>query len=156
MYLHADQHCADAVCAVQGGDAITFTWQFVAAGEEKCYHDGVEITATPCVSPMIVAAKAFSSNVTHHNFSVVMTDVCGNSKTANFTYSAEGAKAVSEIDYVDPGKMDETTTFGLTGASSTRSRTGTSAAAPVTTMGSMLRNTGAAFVASVVLMGLLL
>lgn len=140
---------------VQGGDAITFTWQFVAAGEETCFHDGVEIKSTPCASPMIVAAKAFSANVTSHNFSVVMTDVCGNTKTANFTYTPSGAQAISEVDYVDPNVMDEGSTTFTTTSTSTR-RTGTSAAAPVTTPAALLRNTAAAFVASVLLVGLLL
>lgn len=140
---------------MQGGDAITFTWQFVAAGEEQCYHDGVEILSTPCASPMIVAAKAFSANVTSHNFSVVITDVCGNTKFANFTYTADGAKAVSEVDYVDPNRMDDGTVVMPTGTS-TRRGSGTSAAAPVTTGAGLLRNTVAAFVASIMLMGLLL
>lgn len=51
--------CVYVSVRAQGGDAITFSWQFVAAGEEKCYHDGVEILSTPCASPMIVVAKAF-------------------------------------------------------------------------------------------------
>lgn len=68
----------------------------MAAGEERCYHDDVEVS-TPCASPMIVAAKAFSANTTKHNFSVVMTDVCGNVKMANFTYTSDGAKAISEV-----------------------------------------------------------
>lgn len=140
---------------VQAGDAITFSWQFVAAGVEKCYHDGVEIPLVPCVSPMIVVAKAFSANVTTRNFSVVITDVCGNNKTANWTYTAGGAKAVSEIDYVDPNAMsDGTGTFGMVPA--TARRTTTSAAAPVTTATGLLRSTAAAFVASLLLMGLLL
>lgn len=139
---------------MQGGDAITFTWQFVAAGEEQCYHDGVEIMSTPCASPMIVAAKAFSANVTSHNFSVVITDVCGNTKFANFTYTADGAKAVSEVDYVDPNRMDDGTVMPT--GTSTRRGSGTSAAAPVTTGAGLLRNTVAAFVASILLMGLLL
>lgn len=84
-----------------------------------------------------------------------MTDVCGNNKTANFTYSAEGAKAISEVDYVDPGRMDEGNTFGITPGTG-RSRTSTSDAAAVTTTAGLMRSTAAAFVASVVLMGLLL
>jgi len=143
---------------MQAGDAITFSWQIVAAGEEKCYHDGVEVK-TKCASPMVVAAKAFTANATSHNFSVVFTDVCGNTKFANFTYTADGAKAVSEVDYVDPTVLDEGSgTFGgaSTIASSSRSRTGVSAAAPVATGAGLLRNTAAAFLASILLMGLLL
>lgn len=86
--------------------------------------------------------------MTSHNFSVVMTDVCGSNKTANFTYSADGAKAISEVDYVDPSRMDEGTTFGIIPGTG-RSRSTTSGAAAATT-------TAAAFVASVVLLGLLL
>lgn len=142
---------------MQVGDPIIFSWQIVAAGEEKCYHDGVEVKAA-CASPMAIAAMAFTANVTSHNFSVVFTDVCGNTKLANFTYSADGAKAISEVDFVDPTVLDDGSgTFGgaSTIASSSR-RTGVSAAAPVTTGAGLLRNTAAAFLASILLMGLLL
>lgn len=143
--------------ALQAGDAITFSWQFVAAGQEKCYHDNVEVK-TACASPMILAAKAFSANVTSHNFSVVITDVCGNTKFANFTYTADGAKAISEVDYTDPTVLDEGTgTFSpvaATGAT-TRRTTGVSAAGAPTAAG-LLRRAAAAVLASALLMGLLL
>jgi hypothetical protein len=138
---------------LQAGDAITFTWQFVAAGEERCYHDGVEILTDPCVSPMVVKAKAFNANVTRHNFSVAITDVCGNIKHANFTYGPDGAKAESEIDYVDPATMDESS-GGLIVTGSNARRT-VSAAAPATTTTGLIKSTAAAFVASILLMGLL-
>ena len=146
-----------AVLSLQAGDAITFSWQFVAAGEEKCYHDNVEVK-TACASPMIIAAKAFSANVTQHNFSVVITDVCGNTKFANFSYSADGAKAISEVDYVDPTVLDDGSGTFSTGATTTGTRrtTGVSAAAPVTTAAGLIKSTAAAFVASILLMGLLL
>jgi hypothetical protein len=139
---------------VQAGDAITFSWQFVAAGGEKCYHDGVEVPLVSCASPMIVVAKAFSANVTSHNFSVVMTDVCGNQKAANWTYTAGGAKAISEVDYVDPNVMSDGANFGVVPA--TARRTTISAAAPITTAAGLLRSTAAALVASLLLMALLL
>lgn len=139
---------------LQAGDAITFSWQFVAAGTEVCYHDGVALS-TPCASPMIVAAKAFSANVTSHNFSVVITDACGQNKTANFTYTADGAKATSEIDYVDPNSMDSGATYDMASASSVTTRKSTvSAAAPM--VGGLLQSVAAAFVATVLLMGVLL
>lgn len=137
----------------QVGDKITFSWQFVAAGEEKCYHDDVEVTAG-CESPMVVTAKAFTGNVTTHNFSVVIKDVCGNTKFANFSYTAAGAKAISEVDYVDPGSMSDSGTFTVPTSSSTR-RSTVSAAAPVLTASGLLKTTAAAFAASLLLMGLL-
>lgn len=63
QHPHMSSHRCCTMCwlcvLAQGGDTITFSWQFVAAGEEKCYHDGVEILSTPCASPMDVVAKAF-------------------------------------------------------------------------------------------------
>jgi hypothetical protein len=140
----------------QAGDALTFSWQFVAAGTEECFHDGVELAA-PCGSPMIVAAKAFSANVTSHNLSVVLTDVCGRTKAANWSYTADGAKAVSEIDYVDPASMDEGATYGngavIGGGTGTARRGSTTSAAG----GLLMARAGAAAaVAAALLLGLLL
>lgn len=39
----------------QQGDTITFSWQFVGIGEERCYHDDVELPE--CKSPMRVCPR---------------------------------------------------------------------------------------------------
>lgn len=40
---------------MQQGDSITFSWHFVGIGEEKCYHDDVELPE--CGSPMKVGLR---------------------------------------------------------------------------------------------------
>lgn len=105
---------------------------------------------------MTLAAKAFTANTTSHNFSVVMTDVCGNVKMANFTYGVDGAKAISEVDYVDPTTMqDGSSPVPSTLGGTTMRTTGQSAAAPVATTAALMHNIAAAFAASLLLMGIL-
>lgn len=78
--------CHTVLCyAVQQGDAITFSWHFVGIGEEKCFHDGVELP--DCESPMKVTANDVSSESTTHTFQVKFVDVCGNTKTADYKYT---------------------------------------------------------------------
>jgi hypothetical protein len=70
---------------LQQGDAITFSWHFVGIGKEQCFHDGVEMSE--CASPMRVMAKDVSSADTAHTFKVKFTDVCGETKTADYKYT---------------------------------------------------------------------
>lgn len=69
----------------QQGDAITFSWHFVGIGEEKCFHDGVELPE--CESPMRVTANDVSSADTTHTFQVKFVDVCGATKTVDYKYT---------------------------------------------------------------------
>lgn len=70
---------------LQQGDAITFSWHFVGIGKEQCFHDGVEMS--DCASPMKVMAKDVSSADSTHTFKVKFTDVCGETKTADYKYT---------------------------------------------------------------------
>jgi len=85
---------------VQDGENITFSWQFVGTGSQRCYHDEVFLPG-PCSSPMSVTAKSVSgaSSITHV-FRVEFTDVCGNSKNASYMYTQEGVTALTKIDYI--------------------------------------------------------
>lgn len=80
---------------LQSGEPITFYWRFVGIGEEQCFHDDVEIPN--CKSGLVVQAKDVSHDTKEHKFRVVFTDVCGNSKDAEYTYTQEGVKTVSKV-----------------------------------------------------------
>jgi hypothetical protein len=84
LTVAASAVCTDHLCSQQG-DAITFSWHFVGIGEEKCFHDGVELPE--CASPMRVTANDVSSADTTHTFQVKFVDVCGEKKTVDYKYT---------------------------------------------------------------------
>jgi hypothetical protein len=127
----------------------------VAAGTERCFHDGLEVTSRPCVSPFVLTAKPFGADAPTHNFSVVITDVCGNNKTAKYSYSTDGAKAVSEIDFVDPNIMNEAGSFATAATSTTPTRRVTTASAAASTAAGALQTAALALLASALLAGAL-
>jgi hypothetical protein len=86
-------------CCLQPGDDVTLTWQFVGVPRvTNCYHDGVLVLAD-CHSPMTITAAGFN-DTSAHVFSAVLTDVCGNTKNAMFTYTATGVTDMTKADYV--------------------------------------------------------
>lgn len=84
--------------SIQSGEPITFYWRFAGIGQERCFHDDVEIPN--CRSGLVVQAKDVAHDSKEHKFRVVFEDVCGNTKDAEYTYTQEGVKAVSKVDYI--------------------------------------------------------
>lgn len=91
--LALSHHCF-AFC-LQSGEPITFYWRFAGIGQERCFHDDVEIPN--CRSGLVVQAKDVAHDSKEHKFRVVFEDVCGNTKDAEYTYTQEGVKAVSKV-----------------------------------------------------------
>lgn len=83
---------------LQAGDQIELGWEFYAVSEtQECYHDGQKLTA--CNSPMTITANNLTSD-TEHQFTVVMTDICGHQKNASYRYTSAGVTKMSQIDYI--------------------------------------------------------
>ncbi|KAF6263487.1 hypothetical protein COO60DRAFT_412512 [Scenedesmus sp. NREL 46B-D3] len=83
---------------IQSGEPISFFWQFAGIGQERCFHDDVEIA--DCASGVNVQANDVSHESQQHTFRVEFTDVCGNSKEAEYSYTQQGVQAVSKVDYI--------------------------------------------------------
>ncbi|WIA16610.1 hypothetical protein OEZ85_013277 [Tetradesmus obliquus] len=109
---------------IQSGEPITFFWQFAGIGQERCFHDDVEIP--DCASGVIVQANDVSHNSQQHTFRVEFTDVCGNSKQAEYSYTQQGVQAVSKEDYI-PVVTDN---LSLPAAASKQPRNSAAAAKP--------------------------
>lgn len=88
--------CLPLTFCLQQGDAITFSWHFVGIGKEQCFHDGVEMSE--CASPMKVMAKDVSSADSTHTFKVKFTDVCGETKTADYKYTQK-VRGLHRVSY---------------------------------------------------------
>eukprot|EP00878_Enallax_costatus_P028568 GHUV01030865.1.p1 GENE.GHUV01030865.1~~GHUV01030865.1.p1 ORF type:complete len:509 (+),score=149.61 GHUV01030865.1:466-1992(+) len=84
--------------SIKSGEPITFFWRFAGIGEERCFHDNTEIPN--CKSGLVVQARDVSHDDKEHKFRVEFTDVCGNTKDAEYTYTQEGVKAASKVDYI--------------------------------------------------------
>lgn len=80
---------------LQSGEPITFYWRFAGIGEERCFHDNVQIP--DCKSGVVVQAKDMSHDAKEHTFRVEFTDVCGNTKDAEYSYTQEGVRTVSKV-----------------------------------------------------------
>lgn len=75
--------------AIKAGDTITFTWNFIGIRAiQDCYH-GTTLIAN-CTSPLKVQAMDVSAANSTVTFTVQFTDICGNTKKAEFTYSQNG------------------------------------------------------------------
>jgi len=85
---------------VQDGENVTFSWQFVGTGSQRCYHDE-QLLPGPCRSPMTVVARSVDSTTSiSHVFRVEFTDVCGNQKNATYMYTQQGVTTLTKIDYI--------------------------------------------------------
>jgi hypothetical protein len=83
---------------LQEGDDITLTWQFVGVPRTvNCYHD--DVLVADCQSPMTISAAGFNESA-KHVFTAVLTDVCGNTKNATFSYTSAGVANMTKTDYV--------------------------------------------------------
>lgn len=74
--------------AIVTGDPIVLTWQFGGAGTTTCKHDNDPLGE--CDSPFTLAARDVQNGL-NHTVTVSFLDVCGRTRDAKYTYSAQGA-----------------------------------------------------------------
>jgi hypothetical protein len=80
---------------------------------------------SPCVCA-VLQANDVSHDSQQHTFRVEFTDVCGNSKEAEYSYTQQGVQAVSKVDYI-PVVTDN---LQLPSAASKQPRNSAAAAGP--------------------------
>lgn len=83
-------------CCLQAGDSITFSWKFVGIKvTQNCYHGDTLIA--DCESPVTVQAKDVSAAGAKVTFTVKFTDVCGEVKEADYSYTQAGVTAETKV-----------------------------------------------------------
>lgn len=93
--LNCNNACTLCCLLLQAGENITFTWSIIGvAAEQKCTH-GTD-AAVSCKSPFTVAAKNVDAGAVM--FTVAITDVCGNEKEVEYSYTAQGVTALTKVD----------------------------------------------------------